>query len=130
MEAFSATELSRMRTTQDAAMQDVCEVLEYSSTTDTYGNPKPYYTAIATVACGFQHVTPREVLDTGEMAMIEAKLRLPIGTVIGTHDRIRMITRFGETLATAEVYEIIGPKLRGPSGVVLSLRVATSGNTT
>jgi len=130
MEAFTATNLSRMRTTQESAMQDVCEILGYSSVVDTYGNPKPRYTAVATVACGFQHVRPREVLDTGELAMVDAKLRLPIETDIETHDRIRMTKRFGETLATAEVYEIIGPKLRGPSGVVLSLRIATSGDTT
>ncbi|HUW11281.1 MAG TPA: hypothetical protein VM537_16240 [Anaerolineae bacterium] len=119
-----------MRATQEGAMQDECEILEYSSVSDGYGNPRPRYTAIATLSCGFQHVRPREVLDTGELAMIDATLRLPIDTVIGTHDRVRVTKRYREALATAEVYEIVGPKQRGPSGLVLSLRMATSGDTT
>jgi len=111
-------------------MQDICEILSFSSVTDTYGNPRPRYTAGASVACGFQHVRPREVLDTEEFAMIDAKLRLPIETEITTHDRIRMTTRFGESLTAAEVYEIVGPVMRGPSGIVLLLKAATSGDTT
>lgn len=130
MQAFTATVLSRMRATQEGAMQDECEILEYSSVDDAYGNPKPRHTAIATVACGFRHVRPREVLDTGELAMIDAELRLAIDTQIGTHDRVRVTKRFGETLETAEVYEVVGPTQRGPSGLVLSLRLATSGKTT
>ncbi len=130
MRVFTATDLARMRTSQEGAMQDECEILEYSSVSDGYGNPRARYTAIGTLACGFRHMRPREVLDTGQLAMIDAELRLPVETQIGTHDRIRMTKRYGERLATAEVYEIVGPKQRGPSGLVLSLRMATSGDTT
>jgi len=110
-------------------MQDECEILERSSAVDGYGNPKPYHTVISTTDCGFQHIRPREVLGTGKLAMIDAQLRLPIATAIGSHDRVRATKRFGEILGNAEVYEIVGPAQRGPSGLVLSLRKAIDGNT-
>jgi hypothetical protein len=123
---FTATELSRMRGAQDDAMQDICKVWAYSSTPDTYGNPAPTFTWVGDLSvCGFRHVKPSEAHGSGEVPIMDAELRLPVGTIITSLDRVEVLQRYSEDLDTAEMYEIIGPVRRGPSGLVVSLRLAT-----
>lgn len=104
-------------------MQDTCLILAYSATSDDYGNPDPTYTAGSALACGFEPVRPRELQESGEVPVIDARLRLPIGTTLDERDRMRMTKRYGETLSPAEDFEIVGPVMRGPSGLVVGLRL-------
>ena len=53
----------------------------------------------------------------------DATVRLPITTAVGMQDRFRVTKRFGETLSTPLVFDIVGPIQRGPSGVRLLLRI-------
>lgn len=129
MRAFTSTELSRMQDTQESAMQDTCKVGVYSSgSTDGYGVPNPTYTYGSALQCGLEHVRPREVQASGQVAVISARLRLPIGTLIATRDRIQVTHRYGAALASAQVFEIVGPPERGPSGLVVNLMVVTDGS--
>lgn len=130
MRAFTDTELERMRAAQEAAMQDRCYVLAYSATADSYGNPTATYTAGDELTCGLELVSPREAQGTGEVPLIQAKLRLPITTAIDPRDRIQVTTRYGEALTTAQEFEIVGPVEQGPSGLVLNLRVVDDGTET
>lgn len=130
MRAFTDPELARLRATQEAAMQDRCVVQAYSSEPDEYGNPTVTYTAGDEIACGVEQVSPREVKGTGEVPVIQAKLRLPIGTVIDPRDRIQVMTRYGEALTTPQEFEIAGPVQQGPSGLVLNLRIVDDGTET
>lgn len=126
MRAFDATVLTRMRETQDSAMQDLCVILGYDEMTDGYGLPKPIYGANPIeVDCGLELVDPDEEQESGDVAVIDARLRLPIGTVLDVRDRIRVIERYGEQLGAPDVllFEIEGPAQRGPSGLVLRLRL-------
>ena len=123
MRHFSKTELKRMQGTQAGAMQDVCRVYAYSSAPDAYGNPSPTYTAGSPVVCGFKP-TSREVQGSGEVDMVDAKLRLPIATTLDSRDRIEVTHRYGVAI-TPEMYEVFGPPERGPSGLVVDLKLVT-----
>jgi hypothetical protein len=125
MRVFTATELGRMRDTQDSAMQDTCWILRYRSITDSYGNPKATYPTRDESVCGLELVDPAEEQDTGDVPVIDARLRLPIETVLDTRDQILITHRYGEELAEADqlTFEMEGPAERGPSGLVLKLRL-------
>ncbi len=126
MRAFDSTVLGRMRGTQEGAMQDLCVVLGYGEMGDGYGLPKPVWGANPVeVECGLELVGPDEEQGTGEVAVIDARLRLPVGTVVDVRDRVMVIERYGEELGASDVllFEIEGPAQRGASGLVLSLRL-------
>lgn len=135
MRAFTSTELSRMRSTQESAMQDVCRIGAYRGSTDGYGNPdtsspETLWTYGEEQVCGLEHARPRETQASGDVPLIDARLRLPIDTTIDERDRIRIEQRYGEALSGAQVFEIVGPVKRGPSGLVLGLRLIADGTGT
>lgn len=105
-------------------MQDTCRILAYSASSDGYGNPDPSYTPGAATPCGVEHVDPREVAGTGEVPLIDARIRLPLETALDERDRIQVTHRYGEELTSAQVFEIAGPVKRGPSGLVVEARLA------
>ena len=127
MHDFTTTELDRMQSTQESAMMCTCTVGAYSSTPDSYGNPSPSYAYGTAIACGVQHIGPKEEQASGEVPVINAKLRLPIDTVLDERDRIKVTHRFGAAPSTAQVFEIEGPPRRGPSGLVVDVRVVDDG---
>ena len=128
MRHFTSAELTRMRSTQDGAMQDTCRVGSYQATDDAYNLPSVTYVYGETVTCGLELVTPAEEHASGEVPVINARLRLPIGTSIDERDRIRIEQRYNESLTTPQVFEIQGPVKRGPSGLVLDLRLVDDGS--
>ena len=128
MRHFTPTELTRMRSTQDGAMQDVCRVGAYQSADDGYNLPGATYVYGVEVVCGLELVRPTEEMASGEVPVINAHLRLPLATAIDERDRIRVEQRYNEALATPQVFEIEGPVERGPSGVVLQLRLVDDGS--
>jgi len=127
MRTFTTTEIDRLQNAQEAAMQDLCVRLVYSADADDYGNPAPTYSTGANVAlaCGLEHVSPAEVQSTGAVPVIDARLRLPVDTVLDERDRIRVTYRYGEAMTSPQDFEIIGPVRRGPSGLVLDLKLVT-----
>lgn len=124
MRHFSTTELSRMQSTQHGHMMDSGQRLAYSATTDRYGNPAVTYTAGAEIFCGFDPTADDEVQDSGQVVIVDAAIRLPIDTVIDSRDRWRMTKRFGVAITPTD-YEVIGPSMRGPSGLVVMVRKVT-----
>jgi len=121
-----------MQSTQDGAMQDVCRIGAYQESTDGYGNPdtsspEDLWTYGEEQICGLEHVRPRETQGSGDVPVIDARLRLPVDTSIDERDRIRIEQRYGEARDTAQVFEIEGPVRRGPSGLVLGLRLVDDG---
>lgn len=123
MRAFTAIELSRMQAAQESSMQDECRIGEYRSTADGYGNPSAEYVYGERVACGLELISPDEQQGTGEVPVIDARLRLAYDTSLDPRDRIEVISRYGTELDDALVFEIVGPPKRGPSGLVLDLRL-------
>ena len=125
MQAFTSTELSRMQSAQEAAMQDTCVVQVYSESADAYNNPEASYADGSAIDCGVEHVNPDEVQESGEVPTIDVRIRLPLDTTIDVRDRIKVTHRYGSALATAQVFEIEGPVQRGPSGLVVGCRKVT-----
>lgn len=117
-----------MRSTQDRAMQDVCRVGTYQSVDDAYNLPDPTYVYGDEVTCGLELVQPTEEMASGEVPVINAHLRLPLATVIDERNRIRVEQRYNEALTTPQVFEIEGPVKRGPSGLMLELRLVDDGS--
>jgi len=77
----------------------------------------------ADLVCGLD-MRPGSERHTAEMTVInyDATIRLPIASTPSTKDRVKVTKRFGEALAAALVYNIVGPIQRGPSGVRLLLK--------
>ena len=117
-----------MRSTQDGAMQDVCRIGAYTADDDAYNLPDVTYVYGVEVICGLDLMSPTEQQASGEVPVINAKLRLPIGTEIDERDRIRIEQRYNEDLDTPMIFEIEGPVDRGPSGLVLDVRIVDDGS--
>ena len=132
MRALTSEERTNMQATQDSAMLDTCVLLTHSEgETDEYGISEDAFSASNPLSCGFND-TPggsfREVMQDAQVVMIDAQLRLPIDTDVSHRDRIKITHRYGEPLASAPVFEIVGVPHRGPSGLLLKLRLVTDGS--
>jgi hypothetical protein len=119
-----------MRGTQDSAMMDTCQRLPYAAgAADAYGNPgSSSWSAGATLSCGFKPFSRKEEMDGTQVVIVDAEMRLPIATVLDNRDRLKLTKRHGATISPQPVYEIIGEAERGPSGLVLRLRLVTDGS--
>lgn len=128
MMALSADELAAMQETQEAHMMDACYLLRYvAGALDDYGKPTVVPgNDLVEIPCGYSSKS-REVMDDAQVVLTDAVVRLPIDTVIDARDRIQVIRRHGEAIAP-QTFEIIGEPQRGPSGLVLNLRLVTDGS--
>lgn len=134
MNKLSPVELQRMASTQVNAMHDRCVVLGYAEEEpeDGYGKPIPIYVDYAEVDCGYTpgqspRQSPREVMGTTDVSMTLPRFRLPLETVIGPKDRIKLTSRFGVALDRPIYHEVVGTPLRGPSALVVNTRVLMTG---
>jgi hypothetical protein len=128
---FSAEELAGMQATQESAMQDECVHLQYTSgSTDDYGFPMPTYSEASTYDCGFDPSAREEGMEGTEVAMMDAAVRLPLvaESAISATDRIKITKRFGMALVNPLTYDIVSLPERGPSGLVMNLRLVTDGS--
>lgn len=122
MRSFTATELSRMRDTQESAMQDQCIVQTFTDSADSHNQLIRTWADQPAIICGVDRTGGREVSKADSTVVFaDVTIRLPIGTVIDPAYRIKLITRFGEPIDPV-VYGIIGEVQRGPSGLVLNLQ--------
>lgn len=126
MTTFSASELANMRTAQDGHMMDTAFIQDETETTNSYREVVFTYADRGTsTVCGLDMRPGSENVREDKTVLIyDATVRLPIGTLVDEKNRIKVTKRFGETLTTVLVYDIVGPVQRGPSGVRLLLRIA------
>ena len=131
--AFSADELAWMRAAQDGHMPDTGNVMPYSANLDSFAQSvNTWPTDSASIACGLDMRPGSEKLGsfegysrsiaTGTILEYDATVRVPIGTSVDVRDRFKVTKRFGETLSTALVFDIVAPPQRGPSGLRLLLK--------
>jgi hypothetical protein len=129
MTPFSPAELAAMRATQSGAMMDTCLIMRYISGVKDEGNvPVNAWRTGESVACGFNPAGGREVMEQTQVAIADAQVRLPISTTLDSRDRIKITHRFGEQINQQPTYEVIGLPERGPSGLLLNLRLVTDGS--
>ena len=122
---FTTGELAALETDQEAHMMDACTIGAYHAVPDGYGIPTPTYAAGSPTICGLNENVRQEVQSRGEVVMVDAVLRLPVGTVVDSRDRITITHRLGGELTVKPVYNIIGSPRRGASGLLLNLALVT-----
>lgn len=124
---LSATDLAQMQQAQIITMLDTCAVLTRGETSvNSFGLPDVRYVEGGPIACGFNPQNTRNVLVGTNLAVTDGAFRLPIGTVINTNDRIKLVRRYGNALATTQIYDVVGAPIQGPSAIVVYVRLATT----
>jgi hypothetical protein len=128
---FAAAELAAMRATQQGAMQDTCQIGVQTSAADAEGQLVATYTYGTAIVCGINFKpsnTQRSEWRTsdGTLVNVDTTARLPHGTAVNAKDRLKVVTRFGETLATALVFDVQGEPVEGPSGIEVGLTAVTT----
>jgi hypothetical protein len=123
---LTAKELAAMRATQAAAFADTAEILRYvAGAPDAYNVPDPQRPADPAIACSFD---PRpgtgQALGGANVPLYDARARLPIGTVIGQADWIRITHRNGEAI-TPLTFEIVGMPEQTATALVCRLNLMT-----
>ena len=119
---FTSSELAGMRSTQEAHMMHVCELLTHTVIgADEYGMPIRDYVLYTTTICGLDTRASREMINA-EAHVYDARLRLPYATKITNVDRVRITHRYGELLDNPIIYDVIGSPISGPSGQIVNLR--------
>ena len=121
---FSTEELTNFRSAQTGHMMDTVVRMVYTPNINSYNEDNPTYPDQAgTIKCGLDMRPGSERYTQSYTALeYDATMRLPITTTINARDRLKVTKRFGETLSTALVFEIVGPVQRGPSGIRLLLK--------
>ena len=122
--AFTETQLINMRYAQTGHMLDTCVLQTFSRTFDSMGSEVATYTdAEASQACGLD-MRPGSERNKTDMTVVQydGTVRLAITATPDEKDRVKVTKRFGETLASALTFDIVGPIQRGPSGVRLLLK--------
>lgn len=120
---FSDAELARMKTAQEAHMMDAVTRLAWAATKDDFNADAHTWTAGAVLACGLDMTGGREERDGGRVVVYyDARLRLPLGTVLDLRDRLQVTQRFGAPVLNGTVYEIVSPLEEGPSGLQVTVR--------
>lgn len=125
---FTATDLASMQATQSAHMMDTCQRLVFTDTGlfDEYNKPLVTYVNGVTLACGVDFSSSkRELLGETQVPGDRTLLRLPFGTVINGHDRVRITHRFGQAI-TPLLYELLADPTSGPSGLVAPIGLVTN----
>jgi hypothetical protein len=117
------TTLGELGALNSASMQDRCVVLAYDSTArDGHNKPVPTWVdAEEDTACRFKPDPGREVSNGSETVLADAIVRLPLGTSIGSQDRVRITKRFRRSI-TPLLYEVIGIPAPGATDILVNLR--------
>jgi len=122
MNPFTTAELTRMKSTQVGAMQDICVLQTFTDEADDYNQLIRTWSDSDPIACGFDPTGGREITRAdATVVFTDASVRLPIDTEIDPAYRVKILTRFGEEIPPT-VFGIIGTPQRGPSGLVLNLQ--------
>lgn len=126
MRPIVSGELAQLQAAAEASMMCTCQRGVYTEgSEDDYGSPQITWVFGASSVCGFDAKRSREVLSEGEVVVTDGELRMPIATTIDSRDHFKITHRYGAELATQPVYEVIGLPMRGPSGLVLNLKLWT-----
>jgi len=121
---FTDAELTSFRVHQEAHMMDTGNVQPISVAGDTFGQDVDSWpNNDGAIDCGLD-MRPGSERHGVEKTVVEydATVRVPIETTVDLRDRFRITKRFGETLSTYLVFNIVSPPQRGPSGIRLLLQ--------
>lgn len=122
---LSAEDYAWMEAMQVDTMLDVAVRVSSSITEDAAGQQVTTYTDAEQFPCGFLGDKYSEVFSqAGQYMRFDALVRVPREkwVLFGAEDRVKVLFR-GE-VATAKVFEIVGPVYPGKSATLIGLRMA------
>jgi hypothetical protein len=119
---LTSGDLANMQAYDNLLMQDTCIIGAYSSIENEYGEMENVYTDGAEIACGFDPTGGNKMYRQNMTAqVVNATVRLPLGTTVDPKSHIRITKRFGSAVTNPLVYDVVGYPQEGPSGIVLNL---------
>ena len=125
---FTAADLTSMRSAQTGHMMDSCYLQALTQTFNTFGEEvNSWADSGSEIDCGLDMSPGSETRGTDKTVVkYDAILRIAITELPTELKRIRVTKRFGETLTTPLIYDIVSPIQRGPSGFrILLNKVST-----
>ena len=125
---FTSADLANMRTGQTDHMQATGNMQPVGMTVDSFGQViEAWASNSADMICGLEMKPGSEVRGADKVVTTwDAVVRIPITTAVDLRDKFRVTKRFGETLSTPLLFEIVSPIQRGPSGIRLLLRIIST----
>ena len=113
MRALQVSEVAGMRTTQQSAMNDLCNITHYVLTTDDYGDEVLTPIVLSGVACGISFVGGFEERTDAEgytQINYDATIRLPVTTTISGNAQITLVDK--QDLTIDKTFKVTGfPKI-------------------
>lgn len=123
MTLVSSQDIASMKADQAQSLHDSCIIQTYTAAADGYGQMVVTYVDGAAIACGYKSEGGQEKRRRdGTVLVTDATLRLPLTASIGVKDRVKLTKRYGVTLGTALVFEVVGLPQPGPTGYVVELK--------
>ena len=120
---FTANELTGFRTATTDHLMDTYVPQVYSRTFNAVGEPVVTFTDGTAAICGLDMRPGSERHTTGNtLTEYDATVRVAVGSTLTTKDRVKVTKRFGETLGTALVFDVVAPLQLGPSGCRFALK--------
>jgi hypothetical protein len=104
-------------------MRDTCVVLHHDSTArDAHNKPKPTWVPQEPSPCRFRLTPGREVQNGSETALADGVLKLPLGTIIASLDRVEITHRKGRPIPPLQC-EVIGVPVTNSLEIIVNLRL-------
>lgn len=125
MRVVSAGEIARMRSTAAETFLDSCRLGDPTSSSWGSDPGSDSYAYGAEIPCGFDMAPAGEAAEGSQAPVVDALLRLPVGTVVSGKHRVRITKRHGEALSPPQDYTVDGEPDRGVSALVLKLQAVT-----
>lgn len=123
---ISDATINRLRLIHQTALQDTCVRLAHApQPANAYGVPAAAYIEGDPLPCLFRAESRQETLAQSHVPAAQARLHLPVNTVLAAADRIRLTHLHGEALAEPEVYEVVGPPRLTWVGVEAQLKLVS-----
>lgn len=122
---LSQAELAAMADTADESMMDTCIIQTATVTADAVGGTSITWTDSTAIACGVQFTSERRqesIEVAGTRYDVDATIRVSLDVTVQPTNRVKVTKRYGQTLATAWTFEVLGVARRGPSANVLKAR--------
>lgn len=123
---ISDATINRLRMIHRTALQDTCVRLVHTpQVTNPYGVPAVEYVEGDPLPCLFRAGNRQETLAQSHVPAAQARLHLPVNTVLAAADRIRLTHLHGEALAEPEDYEVVGPPRLTWVGLEVALKLVS-----
>jgi hypothetical protein len=129
--ALSTLDLAQMQLDNESHMMDTAVIYTRTDALDSLGQPIPTWTEGDTITCGFAFspfkFRSRELdiygaEETSEM-LVRARVSLDEIDTLTTNDRLRLTHLKGVALTTPQDYDVQGFTERGPSAMVVNLKI-------